>query len=286
MNEQSNNNNLQQQQSNNSNTNNYVINELQNIESNNEKQVQKSKNIKIVIISVVCIVIVCGIIFLLALNINKEKHIKKLDNSDEKIIHKGTKLAKEEIEKIEEEYKKSENVLNISDIYEISDRGSTIVGIVQKGRIGKNNIVSFINSYGEKEEAFVTGIEMFRKSLDYAESGDNAGVLLRGVSKEDIENSSIIFKNKEYNGYEVTLYIKSSDDEKVKELLENTNEFEIVSNKQKYNVKLNNYYLDYGTSSSMCLIYFLVENDELFNKDQKVNIPLLNMEGTVSDIFK
>ena len=82
---------------------------------------------------------------------------------------------------------------SIEDVFTISGRGTVVTGRVERGKLNLNDEVEIVG-LRDTRKTVVTGIEMFRKSLDYAESGDNAGVLLRGISREDVERGQVLAK--------------------------------------------------------------------------------------------
>ena len=84
-------------------------------------------------------------------------------------------------------------LMSIEDVFTISGRGTVVTGRVERGRLNLNDEVEIVG-LRDTRKSVVTGIEMFRKSLDYAESGDNAGVLLRGISREDVERGQVLCK--------------------------------------------------------------------------------------------
>ena len=84
-------------------------------------------------------------------------------------------------------------LMSIEDVFTISGRGTVVTGRVKRGRLNLNDEVEIVGLKPTKKTV-VTGIEMFRKSLDYAESGDNAGVLLRGIAREDVERGQVLCK--------------------------------------------------------------------------------------------
>ncbi len=86
-------------------------------------------------------------------------------------------------------------LLAIEDVFTISGRGTVVTGRVERGQLKLNEEVEIIGLTDTKK-VVVTGIEMFRKQLDYAEAGDNAGILLRGVKKEDVERGQVLAKPK------------------------------------------------------------------------------------------
>ena len=84
-------------------------------------------------------------------------------------------------------------LMPIEDVFTITGRGTVVTGRVERGQLKLNDEVEIVG-IKETKKTVVTGIEMFRKSLDYAESGDNAGILLRGVSREDVERGQVLAK--------------------------------------------------------------------------------------------
>ena len=82
-------------------------------------------------------------------------------------------------------------LMPIEDIFTITGRGTVVTGRVERGIVHVNDTVEIVG-LGAKKSTVVTGLEMFRKTLDYAEAGDNVGVLLRGISKEDVERGQVL----------------------------------------------------------------------------------------------
>ena len=81
----------------------------------------------------------------------------------------------------------------IEDVFTITGRGTVVTGRVERGQLKLNDEVEIVGLKPTKKTV-VTGIEMFRKQLDYAESGDNAGVLLRGIAREEVERGQVLAK--------------------------------------------------------------------------------------------
>ena len=84
-------------------------------------------------------------------------------------------------------------LMPIEDVFTITGRGTVVTGRVERGHLNLNDEVEIVG-IRETRKCVVTGIEMFRKQLDYAEAGDNAGILLRGISREDVERGQVIAK--------------------------------------------------------------------------------------------
>ena len=84
-------------------------------------------------------------------------------------------------------------LMSIEDVFTISGRGTVVTGRVERGILKLNDEVEIVG-LRDTQKSVGTGIEMFRKTLDYAEAGDNAGVLLRGIGREDVERGQVLAK--------------------------------------------------------------------------------------------
>ena len=84
-------------------------------------------------------------------------------------------------------------LMSIEDVFTITGRGTVVTGRVERGILKLNDEVEIVGLKDTKKTV-VTGIEMFRKSLDFAEAGDNAGVLLRGINRDDVERGQVLAK--------------------------------------------------------------------------------------------
>ncbi|WP_339253111.1 elongation factor Tu [Sporosarcina sp. FSL W8-0480] len=85
-------------------------------------------------------------------------------------------------------------MMPVEDVFSITGRGTVATGRVERGQVKVGDVVDIIGLTEEPKSTTVTGVEMFRKLLDYAEAGDNIGALLRGVSREDIERGQVLAK--------------------------------------------------------------------------------------------
>ena len=85
-------------------------------------------------------------------------------------------------------------LMPIEDIFSITGRGTVATGRVERGQLNLNDEVEIVGLTDEKRKVVVTGLEMFRKTLDYAEAGDNVGVLLRGVQRNEIQRGQVLAK--------------------------------------------------------------------------------------------
>ncbi|MCH5199034.1 MAG: elongation factor Tu [Oscillospiraceae bacterium] len=85
-------------------------------------------------------------------------------------------------------------LMPVEDVFSITGRGTVATGRVERGQLKTGEEVEIVGLTDEKRKVVVTGIEMFRKILDYAESGDNIGCLLRGVQRTEIERGQVLAK--------------------------------------------------------------------------------------------
>jgi elongation factor Tu len=84
-------------------------------------------------------------------------------------------------------------LMPVEDVFTITGRGTVVTGRVDRGQIKTNDKIEIIG-IKETQNAVVTGVEMFRKILDYAQAGDNVGLLLRGISRDQVERGQVIAK--------------------------------------------------------------------------------------------
>ena len=85
-------------------------------------------------------------------------------------------------------------LMPVEDVFSISGRGTVATGKVDRGTVKVGDEVEIVGIKAERKKTVVTGVEMFRKTLDHAEAGDNAGLLLRGIGKDEIERGHVLAK--------------------------------------------------------------------------------------------
>ncbi len=85
-------------------------------------------------------------------------------------------------------------LMPIEDTMTISGRGTVVTGRVERGKLNVGEEVEIVGLSDEKTKTVVTGLEMFRKTLDYCEAGDNVGALLRGIQRKDVERGQVLCK--------------------------------------------------------------------------------------------
>lgn len=87
-------------------------------------------------------------------------------------------------------------MMPVEDVFSITGRGTVATGRVERGQVKIGDNVDIIGITEEAKSTTVTGVEMFRKLLDYAEAGDNIGALLRGVSRDDVQRGQVLAKTR------------------------------------------------------------------------------------------
>jgi elongation factor Tu len=85
-------------------------------------------------------------------------------------------------------------MMPVEDVFSITGRGTDATGRVERGQVKVGDVIDIIGLTEEPKSTTVTGVEMFRKLLDYAEAGDNIGALLRGVAREEIQRGQVLAK--------------------------------------------------------------------------------------------
>ena len=106
-------------------------------------------------------------------------------------------------------------LMPIEDVFSITGRGTVVTGRVERGVLNVGDVIDIIGMREEKQSTTVTGIEMFRKLLDRAQAGDNAGILLRGTKKDDVERGMVLVKPGSvtpHKEFECEVYVLSKDE--------------------------------------------------------------------------
>jgi len=106
-------------------------------------------------------------------------------------------------------------LMPVEDVFSITGRGTVATGRIERGVLKLNDEIEIVGIIEEPLKSVVTGIEMFRKLLDQGQAGDNAGILLRGIDKEQIERGMVLCKPgtiKPHKGFECEVYVLSKDE--------------------------------------------------------------------------
>ena len=105
-------------------------------------------------------------------------------------------------------------LMSIEDVFTITGRGTVVTGRVERGTLKLNEEVEIVG-IKDTRKTTVTGIEMFRKQLDYAQAGDNAGVLLRGITRDQVERGQVLAKPgtvTPHTKFEAEVYVLSKEE--------------------------------------------------------------------------
>ncbi|MGO4890115.1 elongation factor Tu [Anaerobacillus sp. MEB173] len=106
-------------------------------------------------------------------------------------------------------------MMPVEDVFSITGRGTVATGRVERGQVKVGDEVEILGLEEEVKKTTVTGVEMFRKLLDYAEAGDNIGALLRGVSRDDIQRGQVLIKPgtvKAHTKFKAEVYVLSKEE--------------------------------------------------------------------------
>jgi len=106
-------------------------------------------------------------------------------------------------------------LMPIEDVFTITGRGTVVTGRIERGVIKVNEQVDIIGIKDQKQSTTVTGVEMFRKLLDEGRAGENVGLLLRGIKREEVERGQVVIKpgtNTPHTQFDAQVYILSKDE--------------------------------------------------------------------------
>ncbi len=106
-------------------------------------------------------------------------------------------------------------LMPVEDVFSITGRGTVATGRIERGVLKLNDEIEIVGIVEAPMKSVVTGIEMFRRLLDQGQAGDNAGILLRGIAKEQIQRGMVLCKPgtiKPHKGFECEVYVLSKDE--------------------------------------------------------------------------
>jgi elongation factor Tu len=106
-------------------------------------------------------------------------------------------------------------LMAVEDVFSITGRGTVATGRIERGQVKVGEEVEIVGLAPERKKVVVTGVEMFRKTLDSGQAGDNVGLLLRGVAKEEIERGQVIVKPGSINPhteFKAEVYVLTKDE--------------------------------------------------------------------------
>jgi elongation factor Tu len=106
-------------------------------------------------------------------------------------------------------------LMAIEDVFSIKGRGTVVTGRIEQGQINSGDTVEIVGIHEQTASTVVTGLEMFNKTLDFAQAGDNAGVLLRGTKREEVERGQVLSKPGSitpHTHFKAEVYVLSKDE--------------------------------------------------------------------------
>jgi len=106
-------------------------------------------------------------------------------------------------------------LMPIEDVFTITGRGTVVTGRIEQGKIEVGQEIEIVGIHDKVEKTTVTGLEMFQKVLDFAQAGDNAGALLRGVKREEVERGQVLAKPGSitpHTHFKAEVYVLSKDE--------------------------------------------------------------------------
>jgi elongation factor Tu len=106
-------------------------------------------------------------------------------------------------------------LMPVEDVFTITGRGTVVTGRIERGVVKLNETVDIVGIHPEKQTTTVTGIEMFRKLLDEGQAGENVGLLLRGIKREEVERGQVVIKpgtTTPHTNFEAQVYILNKDE--------------------------------------------------------------------------
>jgi len=106
-------------------------------------------------------------------------------------------------------------LMPVEDVFSIKGRGTVVTGRIERGKIAVNDEIEIVGIRKDSKKTVVTGVEMFRKQLDDGQAGDNVGILLRGIEKDDVERGQVLVKPgsiKQHTEFEGEIYILAKEE--------------------------------------------------------------------------
>jgi elongation factor Tu len=106
-------------------------------------------------------------------------------------------------------------LMPIEDVFTITGRGTVVTGRIEQGKINSGDDIEIVGIHDEIAKTVVTGLEMFNKTLDFAQAGDNAGALLRGIKREEVERGQVLAKPRTitpHTHFKAEVYVLSKDE--------------------------------------------------------------------------
>ena len=182
---------------------------------------KKSNKTLFIILGIIAVIVIVGVVFVM---------LNKKDNKESKDTNTNTEVNTNSNSETNTNSNTSGSVdpntntsatadgaflMPIEDVFTITGRGTVVTGRIERGTVKINDEIQIIGLDKEIKTAKVTGIEMFRKNLDSATVGDNAGIVLSGVTREDVQRGQVIAKPNSISAekkFEAEIYLLTKDE--------------------------------------------------------------------------
>ena len=256
------------------------INTFESCNTNNQNfnsQPPKKKNLGLIIGIIVLIIVIALIVgFVIISNKNDKK-----PNEETPRVEKNS-ITKDEFVEIENQYLQSSNVFNIESVSAFSR--VVVNGNVSKGSFSESDIVEFVDQYGKLRKSPVISIETFKIDNGTIVEGNSGGMLISSISKEDLNYSTIIFKNENYNGIDVSFYYNESELDKIENYFKSKDKINITINDNIENSYIIAYYINDDIKTVHLYLILHSDNTYLINDNVKIND--LNISGEIGNLLK
>ncbi len=161
---------------------------------NDDLNYNKSNNNKKLVVIIILIAIICICVFIYFKFIHKKS--ENVDISNQKVIENNisnSNNTNNDIENIKTD-KNYSFIMTIEDIFTVTGRGTIVTGRIEKGTIKVNDQVQIIGLNDEVKTTVIREIEMYRKTYESATAGDNVGLLLKDIERDEIERGQVLVK--------------------------------------------------------------------------------------------
>lgn len=230
------------------------------------------------IIGVIVLIIVIGLIvgFVIASNNKAKKPTEETPQVE------NNSITKDEFLEIENQYLQSSNIFNIESVSAFSR--VVVNGNVSKGSFSEYDIIEFVDQYGKLRKSPIISIETFKIDNGTIVEGNSGGMLISSISKEDLTYSTIIFKNENYNGIDVSFYYNESELDKIENYFKSKDKINITINDNIENSDIIAYYINDDIKTVHLYLILNSDNTYLINDNVKIND--LNISGEIGNLLK
>lgn len=253
-------------------------NEIPNNQPLNNQNFNSKTSKKMNLGLIIGIVVIIGLIVCGTIVFNKNDKNSNEENSQAE----QNSITKDEFVQIENQYLESSNIFNIDSVSDFSR--AVVTGNVSKGSFSEYDIVEFVDQYGKLRKSPIISIETFKIDNKTIVEGNSGGMLISSISKEDLNYSNIIFKNKNYNGIDIYFYYNESELDEIENYFKSKDKINITINDNIENSDIIAYYINDDIKTIHLYLILNSDNTYLINDNVKIND--LNISGEISNLLK